>query len=90
MTLHFKSYNKKNKAYKNRKQKHNPINPLTSTKENPIKAHLIKLLLIEKLRLKLYNNEPKINPTPTPTPTNENKGKLEAINLKPDNIILNE
>lgn len=76
------------KAYINIKHNTIPINPLTSTNENPINAHLTKLLLIAILRPKLFNNEPKIKPTPTPTPTNEIKGKLEAIKRKPDNIIL--
>ena len=74
-------------AYKNIKQNTIPINPLTSTNENPINAHLIKLLLTPKLRPKLFNNEPNIIPTPTPTPTNDINGKLEAIKRKPDNII---
>lgn len=37
-------------AYNNRKLYTNPINPDTSTNENPINAHLIKLLLIDGLR----------------------------------------
>ena len=73
--------------YKNIKQNTIPINPLTSTNENPINAHLIKLLLIAKLRPKLFNNDPNITPTPTPTPTNDINGKLEAIKRNPDNII---
>ena len=68
----------KHNAYKNKKQNTNQINPLTSTKEKPINAHLIKELLIEGLRLIPNNKKPKIIPTPTPTPTNENKGELEA------------
>ena len=66
------------KAYKNKKQNTNPINPLTSTKLKPINAHLINELLIEGLRDIPNNKKPKIIPTPTPTPTKENKGKLEA------------
>ena len=66
------------KAYRYKKQNTNPINPLTSTKEKPINAHLIIELLIEGLRLIPNNKNPKIIPTPTPTPTKENKGILEA------------
>ena len=64
------------RSYK--KQNTNPINPLTSTNEKPINAHLIKLLLIEGLRDIPTNKNPNITPTPIPTPIKDNKGTLEA------------
>ena len=65
-------------AYKNKKQNTNPINPLTSTKEKPINAHLIKELLMEGLRDIPNTKKPNITPTPIPTPTKEKRGKLAA------------
>ncbi len=64
------------------------MNPDTSTKLNPIKAHLIKtlertgFLHIEKINIL------NINPTPIATPANETNGILLAKYLNPSNIIL--
>ena len=54
------------------------MNPLTSTRLKPIKAHLIKELLIEGFLDNPNNNIENITPTPIPTPTKDNKGKDEA------------
>ncbi len=51
-------------AYNNRKLYTNPINPDTSTNENPINAHLIKLLLIDGLREIEKSKNANIKPTP--------------------------
>ena len=75
------------KAYKIKKLYTKPINPETSTKENPIKAHRIKTLEIIGLRHKAKINILKINPTPIATPANEIKGILLAKYLKPISII---
>ena len=78
------------KAYKIKKLYTKPINPETSTKENPIKAHRIKTLEIIGLRHTAKINILKINPTPIATPANEIKGILLAKYLKPKRIILAE
>ena len=76
-----------NKAYNKRKLYTNPIKPDTSTNENPINAHLTKLLLINGFLAILFNNIANIKPTPTPTPANTINGILDARYLKPSNII---
>ena len=48
-------------AYNRRKLQTRPINPDTSTNEKPIKAHLIKVLLIIGLRLIENNRNAKIS-----------------------------
>ena len=45
-----------NKAYNKRKLYTNPIEPDTSTDENPINAHLTKLLDINGFLAILFNN----------------------------------
>jgi len=74
-------------AYNNRKLYTNPINPDTSTNENPINAHLIKLLLIDGLREIEKTKNANIRPTPIATPVKHIIGILEARYLKPINII---
>ena len=54
------------------------MKPDTSTKENPMNAHLTKLLLIRGLRAILPNKNENTMPTPIPTPANTTKGILEA------------
>jgi len=64
------------------------MNPETSTRENPIKAHLIKTLEIIGLRHIAKINILKTNPTPIATPAKEIKGILLARYLKPRRIII--
>ncbi len=74
-------------AYKIKRLQTKPINPDTSSKENPITAHLIKTLEIIGFRhiekIKILG----INPTPTATPANEINGILLAEYLKPRRTI---
>ena len=60
-----------------------PINPETSTRENPIKAHRISILVIEGLRLIEIIKSAKSIPTPIATPVRQIKGILEAKYLNP-------
>ena len=65
------------------------INPETSHKEKPMKAHLINWSKIAEtgflqiLKTKLA----KINPTPIATPAREINGILDAKNLNPKRTI---
>ncbi len=54
-----------------------PINPETSTKLNPINAHLINKLLTKGFFDNPNNNIENITPTPIPRPINDIKGKAE-------------
>jgi len=68
----------KESAYNKRKLYTKPINPETSTRENPINAHRTKLLLINGFRAMLNKRAENIKPTPIPTPANTIKGILDA------------
>ena len=57
------------------------------TNENPMNAHLTKLLDINGFLAILFNNIENVKPTPTPTPANTINGILDARYLKPSNII---
>ena len=78
-----------NNAYNKRKLYTKPINPETSTKENPINDHLIRLLLIEGLREMANTKKANIIPTPIATPVKHIIGILEAKYLNPSKIIDN-
>jgi len=64
-----------------------PINPDTSTNENPINDHLIRLLVIDGLREIEKTKKANIKPTPIATPVKHIIGILEAKYLNPINII---
>ena len=76
-----------NNAYNKRKLYTKPINPDTSTNENPINDHLIRLLLIDGLREIEKTKKANIKPTPIATPVKHIIGILEAKYLNPSNII---
>ena len=62
--------------------------PLTnSTKENPIKAHRTKLLLIEGFLHIDKTKKAKMTPTPIATPARQIKGILEAKYRNPRSTI---
>jgi len=75
------------KAYSKRKANTRPINPLTSTKLNPIKLHLIKVFDKTGFLLIEINKKLKISPTPIPTPAKDTRGILDAKYLNPSNIM---
>lgn len=75
------------KAYSKRKANTRPINPLTSTKLNPIKLHLIKVFDKTGFLLIEINKKLKISPTPIPTPAKDTRGILDAKYLNPNNIM---
>ena len=64
-----------------------PIDPETSTREDPIRAHLIKTLRIIGLRHIAKIDILGIDPTPIATPAEEIEGKLLAEYLKPRRMI---
>ena len=66
----------------------NPINPDTSTNENPIKHHLTSILLIIGLRLIDKTKNENIKPTPIATPAKQTIGILEAEYLNPSKILV--
>ena len=59
----------------------------TSTREDPINAHLIRTLEIIGLRHIAKINILRINPTPIATPAKEINGILLAEYLKPSRIM---
>jgi hypothetical protein len=75
------------KAYNNKNANTSPINPLTSTRLNPMNDQRISVLLNTGLRLIDNNKKENISPTPTPTPANDIKGMLDAKYLNPKSII---
>ena len=66
------------------------MDPGTSTRENPIRAHLIKTLGIIGLRHIAKIDILGTNPTPIATPANEINGILLAKYLNPNRIIPNK
>ena len=79
--------NEKNKACGKRRLYTNPVKPGASTNENPVNAHLTKLLDINGFLAILFSSIASIKPTPTPAPANTINGILGARCLKPSNII---
>ena len=75
------------KAYKIKRLYTKPIDPETSTKEDPIRAHLIKTLEIIGLRHIAKINILGIDPAPIATPADEIEGILLAEYLKPRRMI---
>ena len=74
-------------AYSKRKLYTKPMNPDTSTNENPINDHLIKWFVIDGLREIEKTKNANIKPTPIATPVKEIIGIDEAKYLNPINII---
>jgi hypothetical protein len=60
------------------------MNPETSHRENPIKAHLINTSKRIELRDEERIKDEKIVPTPIATPPNEIMGNAAATYLKPN------
>lgn len=79
----------KDNAYNIKNENTKPINPLTSTKLNPINAQRTNKFTIEGLRDKPMINAANIIPTPTATPRKDKIGILQAKYLKPNKIIYN-
>ncbi len=75
------------KAYKCKRLCTQPLDPETSTKEDPIRAHLIKTLEIIGLRHIAKIDIRGIDPTPIATPAEEIEGILLAEYLKPRRIL---
>lgn len=65
----------------------NPIEPETSTKEKPVKAHRTKGLTGDGLRHIEIIKKAKRIPTPIATPVRHIKGILEAKYLNPKSTI---
>ena len=76
-----------NNAYDKRRLYTKPINPDTSTDENPVNDHLIRLLLIDGFLGVEKTKKANIKPTPIATPVKHIIGILEAKYLNPINII---